>query len=271
VRLPATGTIARADGERDVQGYRPDSYGDGFADVYDDWYGDLPGLHDTVRTVHRLAAGGPILELGCGTGRLAVPLAHLGAEVHGLDASAAMLDRLRAKPGGDRVTVHAGDMAEVEVGAAGPFTVVFIAFNTLFNLPSEDLQRRCFDRVARHLAPGGCFVVECFVPGDPPETVRDAVEVHTLDAARVVLRISRQDPDASTLSGQHVEFTEAGGVRLRPWHLRYGTPEDLDRFAAAAGMHLEERWADWTGRPFDDESTAHVSMYRAGPAPRPAE
>ncbi len=261
------GTIARADGERDVQGYRPDSYGDGFADVYDDWYGALPGLGDTVRTVRRLADGGPVLELGCGTGRLAIPLAELGTEVHGLDASAAMLDRLRTKTGGDGVTVHLGDMAEVEVGDAGPFAVVFVAFNTLFNLPSEALQRRCFAQVAARLTPGGRFAVECFVPGDAPDTIRDAVEVHTLDAARVVLRISRQDPVASTLSGQHVEFTESGGVRLRPWHLRYGTPEDLDHFAAEAGMHLEARWADWSGRPFDGESTAHVSVYRSGTAP----
>ena len=249
-----------------MQGYGPDSYGDGFADVYDDWYGDLPGRDDTVRAVVRLADGGPVLELGCGTGRLAVPLAAAGATVHGLDASTLMLDRLRRKPGGDAVTVHLGDMAEVDVGDAGPFAVVFVAFNTLFNLPSADLQRRCFERVAARLTPGGRFAVECFVPGDPPPTVHDAVEVHTLSADRVVLRISRQDPVAHTLTGQHVEFTESGGVRLRPWHLRYVGPEDLDRYAADAGLTLEARWADWTGRPFDDDATAHVSVYRAGPA-----
>lgn len=249
-----------------MQGYGPDSYGDGFADVYDDWYGDLPGRDDTVRTVLELANGGAVLELGCGTGRLAIPLADAGATVHGLDASTSMLDRLRSKPGGDAVTVHVGDMAEVDVGDAGPFAVVFVAFNTLFNLPSAAAQRQCFARVARRLGPGGRFAVECFVPGDPPPTVRDAVEVHTLTSDRVVLRISRQDPDAHTLTGQHVEFTEAGGIRLRPWHLRYGSPADLDDHAAAAGLILEARWADWTRRPFDDDAPSHVSVYRAGPA-----
>jgi SAM-dependent methyltransferase len=252
-----------------MDGYRPNTYGDAFADVYDDWYGDLEGLDAAIEALSGLAplagAGARLLELGCGTGRLCLPLAARGLEVHGLDASGAMLERLRAKPDGHTVHAHAGDMAAFDLHGVGPFSLVFVAFNSLFNIPTAEDQARCFATVAGHLAPGGRFVVECFVPGDAPEAVRDAVDLHTLATDRVVLRVSRQDPGAQTVAGQHVEITERG-IRLRPWHLRYAPPEELDAMAAAAGLTLVSRHGDWAGAPFDDDSTAHVTVYARPPA-----
>lgn len=245
-----------------MDGFAPSTYGDAFADVYDRWYGDLPGRDDTVQAVHRLAGGGPVLELGCGTGRLAIPLARLGGgPVHGLDSSRAMLDRLRAKAGGDTVVAHEADMADFTLAGAPPFAVAFLAFNSLYNVPSEAGQAGCFASVARHLAPGGRFALECAVPGDPPARVKDAVELHSLDATRVVLRVSRQDPAAQTVLGQHVEITEAG-IRLRPWFLRYVQLDELDAMAARAGLEPDARWADWAGTDFGPDAVNHVSIYR---------
>jgi SAM-dependent methyltransferase len=258
-----------------MDGYRSSTYGDAFADVYDDWYGDLEGLDAAIETLSRLAgavgavhpagppgagAAGRLLELGCGTGRLCLPLAARGFEVHGLDASAAMLDRLRAKPGAAAVHAHLGDMADFDLHAAGPFSLAFVAFNSLFNIPTAPAQARCFATVAEHLGEGGRFIVECFVPGDAPEQVRDEVDLHTLATDRVVLRVSRQDPSNQTVAGQHVEISEAG-IRLRPWHLRYAAPDELDAMAAAAGLVVVTRHADWAGSPFTEDSTAHVTVY----------
>ncbi len=249
-----------------MDGFGPSSYGDAFADVYDRWYGDLPGLADTLDGAERLAMSGPVLELACGTGRVALPLAARVGEVHALDSSQAMLDRLHAKAAGCNGTVvtHLGDMARFTLTDAPPFALVFVAFNSLFNLATAEAQSGCFQAVARHLAPGGRFAVECVVPGDPPPNRHDAIELHTLAANRVVLRVSRQDPSEQTLAGQHVEITEAG-IRLRPWFLRYSTVEQLDAMATGAGLELAVRWADWSGRRFDADAVGHVSVYQLPP------
>ena len=233
-----------------MRGYSASSYGDAFADVYDDWYPAGPDTAVVVDALRSLAAGGPVLELGCGTGRLCLPLASSDLAVVGLDASAAMLARLRRKPGAERLTLVEADMSDFEVPApttapitdeAGPadpapeaFGLVFVAFNTFFNVASAEGQQACMRAVARHLRPGGRFALECFVPAEPPASARDAIEVRTVEADRVVLRISTQDPAAQTVSGQHVELSGAGGVRLRPWHLRYAPPAELDRLAGGA-------------------------------------
>ncbi|MFN0028862.1 MAG: class I SAM-dependent DNA methyltransferase [Acidimicrobiales bacterium] len=250
-----------------MDGFGPSTYGDAFADIYDTWYGDLPGKDETVSAVARLARGGPVLELGCGTGRLALPLAQLGLEVHGLDSSRPMLDQLQAKLDADRsadrpvVVTHQADMARFDLVGTPPFSVVFVAFNSLFNLPAEADQAGCLHAAARHLAPGGRLALECVVPGDAPSRVKDAVELHSIGVDRVVLRVSRQDPATQTVTGQHVELTN-NGVRLRPWHLRYITPAQLDALASAAGFELEDRWADWAGTAFDADALTHVSVYR---------
>jgi hypothetical protein len=143
----------------------------------------------------------------------------------------------------------------------GPFALVFAAYNTLFNLTDEGAQRRCFVEAARRLRPGGRFLVEAFVPDDPPRR-GDSVTVRSIAADRVVLSISVDDPDDQSACGQFVELTEAGGVRLRPWSIRYSSPAQLDEYARAAGFTLEQRWESFGRAPFDDESARHVSVYR---------
>jgi SAM-dependent methyltransferase len=246
-----------------VEGFDASTYGERFADVYDDWYGEVSDVGATVAAVEALAGGGPVLELGVGTGRLAVPLAERGLEVHGIDASPAMLERLAAKAAVAGVPVHAhpGDFADVAVEVPGGFAVVLVAFNTLFNLADAEAQRRCLANVAGRLRPDGCLVVEAFVP--EPDAVRGggAVTPTVVETDRVVLQVTLSDPEAQTVTGSVVSITEAG-VRLRPWRIRWATPGELDGMAAAAGLSRAERWADWDRQPFDRESPRHVTVYR---------
>lgn len=244
-----------------MEGYDSGRYGRSFADVYDDWYRDVSDVDATVHKVAVLAArrgGGRVLELGIGTGRLALPLAARGLQVTGVDASAEMLDRLRAKDGAEQLTLVEADMADLPV--TGPFAAAFVAFNTFFNLTSRDAQERCLRRVHDVLAPGGWFVLEAFVPHDDGADA-SGVSARTVEVDRVVLTAARRDAVAQTISGQHIEITEQG-VRLRPWMVRYASPRELDAMAAAAGLVLTERHADWHGTPFQDASDHHVSVYR---------
>ena len=249
-----------------MEGFDASTYGERIADVYDEWYDDVSDVDATVATVEALAGGGPVLELGVGTGRLAVPLAQRGLEVHGIDASPAMLERLATKAAAAGVTVHAhrGDFADVAVDVPDGFAVVLVAFNTLFNLADADAQGRCLASVARRLRPDGCLVVEAFVAGVPgPDFAPEggAVTPRAIEADRVVLQVSMHDVATQTVRGSLVTITEAG-IRLRPWFLRWATPEQLDAMAAAAGLDRAERWGGWDRQPFDDESPRHVTLYR---------
>jgi SAM-dependent methyltransferase len=241
-----------------MRGYHEASYGDAFADVYDDWYANISDVDATVRTLAGLAGTGPVLELGVGTGRLAIPLAAAGVAVHGLDSSEAMLQQMASKPGGSAVHAHLGDM----VGGlpTGPFSLAFVAYNTFFNLLTDTDQRACFAAVAQQLADGGLFVIEAFVP-EAGRTNASAVTVRSITADRVVLSVSTSDPAAQRAEGQYVDITEAGGVRLRPWSIRWATPDQLDEMAATAGFTLQHRWEDFGRTPFDTESERHVSVF----------
>jgi SAM-dependent methyltransferase len=247
-----------------VEGYGRSSYGDRFADVYDDWYQGLDDVDATVASLLELAGHGSVLELGVGTGRLAIPLAGAGASrsitVHGIDSSAAMLDVMRAKPGAELVDLHVGDM--VDDMPAGPFDMVFVAYNTLFNLADPDRQAGCFSAVAERLSVGGRFVVEAFVPDDPPRD-GSAISVRSMTVDRVVLSVSVHHPTEQLAEGQFVELTEAGTVRLRPWSIRYAPPDELDAMAAAAGLQLEHRWLGFGDRDFLDGDERHVSVWSA--------
>ncbi|MFK8024518.1 MAG: class I SAM-dependent methyltransferase [Ilumatobacter sp.] len=244
-----------------MHGYDSTSYGDGFADVYDEWYADVTDVPATIELVRSVAgAGGRVLELGVGTGRLALPMAEAGLVVTGVDTSAAMLERLADDPRSSDVTAIQGDM--VDGLPEGPFDVCLVAYNTLFNLLDADAQRRCFSEVAHRLGPGGAFVVEAIVPDRTTPAGRE-VGVRSMTTDRVVLSVSDHRPDEQRTSGQFVELTEAGGVRLRPWAIRWAEPAELDAMAAAAGLQLERRLADMAGAPFDDHSVQHVSVYRA--------
>jgi SAM-dependent methyltransferase len=247
-----------------VQGYGSSSYGDRFADVYDDWYRGLSDVDVAVDALLELAGRGPVLELGVGTGRLAIPLASAGVgrgiTVSGIDCSTAMLDVMRAKTGAELVDTHLGDM--VDAMPDGPFELIFVAYNTLFNLADPDRQAGCFAAAAERLAPGGRFVVEAFVPDDPPRD-GSAISVREMTADRVVLSVSVHHPAEQLAEGQFVELTEAGTVRLRPWSIRYAPPDELDAMAAAAGLQLEHRWLGFGDRDFRDGDERHVSAWRA--------
>ena len=242
-----------------MRGYDARSYGDAFADVYDDWY---PGVSDIAATVELMAelAGrsGSVLELGVGTGRLAVPMAEAGLQVTGVDASAAMLERLRSSDREGAVHTVEGDM--VADLPPGPFDVVLVAYNTLFNLTDDGEQQACFDAVTDRLRVGGHFVVEAFVP-DEPFRDGDDVGVRTQSVDQVVLAVSVYDADRQTAEGHFVELSERGGVRLRPWSIRYATIPQLDAMAANAGLVLADRWADVSRSCFTGEER-HVSVYR---------
>lgn len=243
-----------------MRGYDDASYGEGFADVYDDWYANITDVGASVATLTALAKGGRVLELGVGTGRLAIPLAAEGLDVYGVDISPAMLQRLTAKPGSEAVHVSLGDMADDL--PAGPFTLAFIAYNTFWNLLTEARQRTCFKSVAQRLAVDGAFVVEAFVPDptlhDPPSQVA----VRSIAVDRVVLSVTIGTVDEQRAEGQFIDITEAGGVRLRPWSVRWVTVEQLDEMAADAGLALTDRWTAFDRSPFGPASTRHVSVYR---------
>jgi SAM-dependent methyltransferase len=250
-----------------MQGYGPTSYGDGFADVYDEWYDGLDGLDDvdtTADLVTALARGSAgdrrprVLELGVGTGRLAIPLAARDLDVHGIDASPAMLERLRSRDPDELVTVTAGDMVDDQPD--GPFDAVLIAYNTLFNLDSAARQAACFTAVARRLGGGGAFVVEAFVPEHPPRDGSE-IDVRSMTATEVVLSVSIHDPARQRAEGHFVHLVQGAPVRLRPWSIRYAPPAELDEMAAAAGLALRHRWADFHRGPFGADSSRHVSVY----------
>lgn len=260
-----------------MKGYGDATYGDHFADVYDDWYHDVTDVTATVEFLDSLAPRGQFLELGIGTGRIALPLADTGASVTGIDASRAMIDRLRTKDPTGRVSVIVGDMLRGLPDAT--FDVIFVAYNTLFALRSAELQRQLFAEVARRLTPTGSFVVEAFVP-DAQRPAGGNVGVRTMATDRVVLVADVHDPVAQTVDGQFIEFirrgestkvgdfsgdgdfSEGGAVRLRPFSIRYSTPDELDRMATDAGLRLGSRWEDTNRTPFDDESATHVSVYQ---------
>jgi SAM-dependent methyltransferase len=250
-----------------MEGFGDSTYGDAFADVYDEWYADVTDVEATVGRMLELAgAGGRVLELGVGTGRLALPMAAAGLSVAGIDSSAPMLAKLAELDRDGVVDAYLGDMVgdmplhgSADDSAAG-FDVVLAAYNTFFNLLDAERQERCFRAVAERLRPGGRFVVEAYVP-DRSVNAGSDVTVRSISVDRVVLSVSQQDPNAQRASGQFVEITEAGGVRLRPWAIRWATPAELDAMAERAGLGLESRWADMARTPFDADSAQHVSVY----------
>jgi len=215
---------------------------------------------ETVAFLATLAQGGPALELAIGTGRIGLPLAACGIQVDGIESSPAMVARLRAKPGGDRIAVTMGDIADVPVD--GTYRLIFIVFNTLFNLLTQDDQVRCFENVAAHLTADGAFVVEAFVPAYL-HRLRDAqyVDAERIEVDEVRLDVGRHDPVAQILDESHVILTREG-VRLSPIVNRYAWPSELNLMARIAGLRLAHRWSGWQQEPFTGTSRRHVSVYQ---------
>jgi SAM-dependent methyltransferase len=227
------------------------------AAAYDD---ELRGDEDAaVGFLASRAGGGPALELAIGTGRIALPLAARGVRVDGIDLSQAMVDRLRSKPGGDELTVTIGDFADV--GVPGEYPLMYVVFNTLFNLLTQDDQVRCFQNVAAHLAPEGCFVVEAFVPTYLHRLrANQYVDAEALAVDRVRLDVGRHDPVRQILDESHVSLS-AAGVTVSPIVCRYAWPSELDLMARIAGLRLRERWGGWAGELFTADSRLHVSVF----------
>jgi SAM-dependent methyltransferase len=241
-----------------MEEWRPESYGERIAGRYDELVAELDPA-DAVDALARLAGGrGPVLELGIGTGRIAIPLTDRGLDVHGVDASEAMVSRLRAKPGGDRIPVTMANFADVPV--EGGYAVIFVAFNTFFALTTQEEQVRCFENVAAHLADDGVFAVEGFVPDVNRFDRGQRIGAIKVGLDEVQLETTRYDPVAQRATTQHV-FLSPRGIELTPVVIRFAWPSELDLMARVAGLRLRERWGGWDGRPFTAESGHQVSIY----------
>jgi SAM-dependent methyltransferase len=240
-----------------MHGYTRASYGDAIADLYDTWAGGVFATEDCVDRLCQLAGQGPVLELGVGTGRVAVPLAARGLDVVGIDASPAMLERLAAKAGG-RVRGIRGDFADV--AADGAYALVLAAADTLFMLTAQDEQVRCIANAAARLTPDGVLVIEAFVPGATRYLNGGDTVVRHVGADHVLLGAAVHHPVEQRLDAQQIVM-RADGIRLIPGVLRYAWPAELDLMARLAGLRLRERHGDWRGSPFTAASGRHISVY----------
>jgi SAM-dependent methyltransferase len=226
-------------------------YDESAADMF-----DAAVVVPAVDFLAELAGSGRALELGIGTGRIAVPLAQRGVPVHGIDLSKAMVARLRAKPGGADIGVAIGDFATTTVD--GTFSVAYLVFNTISNLTTQAAQVACFRNVAAHLAPGGCFVIEVGVPGlrrlPPGETIR------AFHLSETRWGIDEYDVARQGLTSHHFEIVD-GRLERVSVPFRYAWPSEFDLMAQMAGMSLRERWSGWRREPFTSESRKHVSVW----------
>ncbi len=232
------------------------TYGERIASIYDELYAEYEGA--AVDLLQELAAGGRALELGIGTGRIALPLRQRGIGVTGIDASPAMIARLHAKPGGSEIEVVQGSFAQFDLESR--FDLVYVVFNTFFGLLTQEDQVRCFQSVARHLAEDGAFLLEVFVPDPSRFEAHQTVRAVRVEADEVRLDVTRHSPVEQQVSSQHV-WLSGEGVRLYPVVLRYAWPSELDLMARLAGLRLRHRWGSWEKGAFSAESTRHISVY----------
>lgn len=236
-----------------------DWFGERVAARYDEWlgeWGDPERVGATVDFLAQLAGDGAALELGIGTGRIALPLAARGVHVHGIDLSEAMVARLRAKPGGDAIPVTIGDFATTRVD--GSFSLAYVVFNTIENLTTQDEQVACFENAAAHLEPGGCFVVEVGLPD--LQRLPFGERFRPFHVGEKHLGIDEYDVASQGLVSHHYLLRD-GDAELRSIPFRYVWPAELDLMARIAGMRLRERWSGWRREPFTRESTSHVSVW----------
>jgi SAM-dependent methyltransferase len=234
-------------------------FGERAAARYDESSADMfqPGVVDAVVDVLAgLAGGGQVLELGIGTGRIALPLARRGVPVHGIDLSRAMVARLRAKPGGAGIGVTIGDFATTRVD--GTFSVVYLIFNTIMNLTTQEAQVACFRNAAAHLKPGGCFVIEVGIPDlRRLPAGQTAVPFH-VSPTRWAFDI--YDVATQAMSSNYIEVVD-GSWEYTSIPFRYVWPAELDLMAQLAGLRLRERWDGWGQESFTSDSRQHVSIW----------
>lgn len=241
-----------------MEGFDPaTSFGPDVAARYD----DRPrGDEEAAATfLAKLAQGRPALELAIGTGRIALPLAANGIQVDGIELSTHMIEQLRAKPGGDQINITIGDMSVAATGHR--YGLVYLVFNTIFNLLTADDQIRCFENAARHLTADGHFVVETALPHAWITSGKsDYVHAEHVGINTVVLDLARYDPVTQLLEENHVRLTP-NGITMSPIVCRLITPGEMDLMARIAGMRLVERLATWQRTAFDAHSRAHISVY----------
>ncbi len=241
-----------------MKGWEPETYGELIADIYDELYGEMFDEAAEASLLAERAGGGPALELGIGTGRVSLPLKQKGIEVHGVDASEAMIERLRSKPGGPDIPVTVGDLVDVPV--QGEYPLIFIAFNTFFAPTTQDDQVRCFENVAKHLTTEGVFVVSAFVPDVTRFRRHQTFNTIDVEMDRVMLDASRHDPVTQTIKASHIIVTPKG-TEIYPVFMRYAYPPEMDLMARLAGLVLRERYGGWRMEPFTSDSLGHVSVY----------
>jgi hypothetical protein len=235
-------------------------FGEREAAVYDELEADMfdPAVvTPIVDTLATLAGTGAALEMGIGTGRIALPLVARGVSVRGIDASAAMVAKLRAKPGGEDIPVVIGDFSATRVD--GEYSLVYLIFNTIFNLKTQDEQAACFQNAAAHLMSGGHFVIELGVPELQRLSPGQDVHVYRVDAR--TMSFDTYDVVTQGLVSNHFVVDDDGRVHSFPVEGRYAWPSELDLMARLAGMRLTERWAGWKREAFTSLSSAHVSVY----------
>ena len=243
-----------------------DHFGERVAERYDESTAaqfDPVVVGPVVDFLAELAGGGAALELGIGTGRIALPLAERGVRVHGIDLSEAMVARLRAKPGAEGIGVTIGDFATARVD--GTFSVAYVVFNTLGNLTTQAAQVACFRNVAAHLEPGGCFVVEIGVP--ELQRVPPGDRMHVFHASGTHWGIDEYDVANQGLVSHHFTRVDDGLFELVSVPFRYVWPAELDLMAELSGMKLRERWSGWQREPFTSESGKHVSVWQLDKEP----
>ncbi|MGH8897156.1 MAG: class I SAM-dependent DNA methyltransferase [Egibacteraceae bacterium] len=243
---------------RVMRGYESSTFGDRSAQSYDAWASEQLDTAGTVVRLTELAGPGPVLELGIGTGRVALGLLERGIAVHGVDASKAMVARLRAKPGGDQIPVTIGDFSELPVD--GSFSLVFVVASTFYQLQSQEAQIRCVQNVARRLQPGGVFVVDAFMLDAARFPGNQGMRITAVDSDRLEVWFMQLDPAEQRLLCQRVAFTERE-TQLVPIPFRYAWPSELDLMARLAGLRLRERAGGWRGEPFAATSRRHLSIY----------
>ncbi len=246
--------------------YGTETYGERWASIYDAWTAKLGFTAEAETVASRLAdlaGSGPALELAIGTGRVALPLSEMGVEVYGIDASPAMVSKLREKAGGADIPVTMGDFADV--GVEGRYRLIYVVFNTFFALRTQEDQVRCFAGVAEHLADDGVFVLEAFVPDVTRFDRGQRVETLDLGLRDLTLEAAKHDAATQQVEALHVVLEEGQPVRTYPVKLRYCFPSELDLMARLAGLRLRDRFGGWEGELFTAASPRHVSVYERDP------
>ena len=241
-----------------MEDFGAQSFGEIYAADYDERQ-DPGNTKASVELIAELAGSGRVLELAVGTGRVALPLAKLGLEVHGIDASQHMLDKLHEKPGAESLTTSICDMANVE--APGTYDFVYLIFNTITNLTTQEDQVSCFKSVAKLLNPGGAFLIENFIQDLTLFKDHQYTRTLEIEVDGAVLDMGKHDLVNQLVECQRVVIN-AQGTQMRPLPYRYVWPQELDLMAELAGMHLEHRWGDWDKSPFTRDSRKHVSLYK---------